>query len=578
MLLSVEPVVDGAAGCIRPDPVESKARQKRSRSYVFFSASGRIGRVPIGDRFRVLTERVNLAAVGTGWSHARKERMKRAINILSVLLVLGAGGAAMGGESSFSFTVTADPRDKHALFGATLAEINALVGGPGAFHVSPGDIDGDIGDNRAEIDTHFGTGALWYPGVGNHEASTSGDMQWLRDEYNIGNNGRAPLSTFTNQDGPIGSKETTYSWDFGNAHFIQLNEYWDGSTNVGADMATDGDVVPALRAWLAADLAANTKPYVFVFGHEPAFPQNRHLGSSLNAYPDNRDAFWQLMEEYDVHAYFTGHSHFYSSRQGNRTGEGSVWQIDAGAAGNGEVEVEGDPTVETFINVTVTDTEVTYDVYDNSTGAWAKLEGWSAPKIDPTPPPDLAPLIASCHFDEPPEGTQNWTPGPGDKDLGFQTTIIAGTPDYLATYDSDTSPWRYRMRTIEAVVEMDTVDLSEKTGVTVGIDVSIKDTEWESDDYFLVTVTNGVDTIDVAREEGTLDGLAKETWIHYEVDIPDDWTEATLSFSSHTNSSSHAEAIDFDYIEFRGIPEPATITLLALGALAVLHKRRKQQQ
>ena len=493
----------------------------------------------------------------------RGSEVRKAINLLSVVLVLGVAGAAMG--ESFHFTVTADPRDYHDKFGDTLNAINTLVAGPGVFHVSPGDIDHTVAENRAEIDTYFGADALWYPGVGNHEAETPEDMTWLRDEYNTGNAGvRTPLKNSTNQDGPATTLETNYTWDYGNAYFIQLNQYWDGSSDTGAR----GDVVPALRTWLAAKLDANTKPVVFVFGHEPAFPENRHGDDSLNAEPYNRDPFWQLLEEKEVNAYFCGHTHDYSKHLGNRNGEGSVWQIDAGAAGNG--------TDETFIDVIVTDTKVTYDVYDNSTGTWAKLEGWSTPLIDTSPPPPLPnPIIAQCYFDEPPEGTKDWTPGTGDEDLGFATT--GGANDYLGTYDSDSSAWRYRMRTTEAEVEMDPVDLTGKTGVTVSIEVSITDTSWESGDYFIVTVTNGVDTIDLAREVGELDldALDKEAWLYYEVAIPDDWTVAILSFSSRTNSSVDAEAVNFDNIVFRGVPEPATLTLLAFGGLSLLRRRRK---
>ena len=358
--------------------------------------------------------------------------MKKAINILSLLVVLGVTSAATG--QSFHFTVTVDPRDYHEAFGDTLNAINTLVGGPGAFHVSPGDIDHEVWENRAQIDTHFGASALWYPGVGNHEAESPRDMEWMRDEYNNGNGIRTPLKNFTNQDGPASSKETTYSWDYGNAHFIQLNEYWDGVSDTG----TNGYVLPPLYDWMAADLAANTRPNIFVFGHEPAFAHHRRLGDCLNAEAPHRDAFWQLMEDHDVKAYFCGHSHNYDKRLGNRDGEGSVWQIDAGSAGN-PYESPG----LTFVDVTVTDTEVTYDVYDNygATGTWAKREGWSQPIVDPTPPPPHPnPLIARCYFEDAPEGVRDWTPGPGDEDLGFSTTIIGTSPDHLGTYDSSTSP------------------------------------------------------------------------------------------------------------------------------------------
>jgi len=295
------------------------------------------------------------------------------------LIVLGRTASAV----DFHFTVTADPRDYHDIFGATLQAINDEVGGPGQFHVSAGDFDHTVPENRAEIDAAFGPSAVWYPIVGNHElpSSTDDDIVWLRTEYNTGQDGRTALKYETNQDGPPGSVETTYSWDYGNAHFVALNEYWDGGTVPEvSDYGTDGDVVPELYAWLENDLANNDKPFVFVFGHEPAFPSYRHLTSSLNKYPTNRDAFWDLMESRGVNAYITGHSHLYTKFQ--RLG-GDLWQIDTGNAGN---ESESSPDGQTFLNVVVSDTEVQYEVYrNNGTAEFSLHESWTQPAA-PEPP------------------------------------------------------------------------------------------------------------------------------------------------------------------------------------------------
>lgn len=220
-------------------------------------------------------------------------------------------------DDSFHFTVTADMRRHHTDFGNVL---QAIKDGPGygVFHVSVGDIDETIPENRAQIDDKFGSAAIWYPIIGNHEADTTEEMDWLRNEYHNGNSSRTPLKHYTNQDGPAGSLETTYSWDYGNAHFIALNQYWDGAMTPGSDVGTDGNIVPELYDWLAENLAANTKPFVFVFGHEPAFPYNRNLGSSLDKYSDNRDVFWSLLETNGVHAYFCAHTHYYSKHRGDK--------------------------------------------------------------------------------------------------------------------------------------------------------------------------------------------------------------------------------------------------------------------
>jgi len=285
-----------------------------------------------------------------------------AVSAAALLVPASAGRAA----DPFRFTVTADMRGRHSNFDDLCQEINTHVGGPGAFHVGIGDIDGRVWENRAVIDTRFGTDATWYPVIGNHEEEDGVEMEWLRDEYDNGNGSRTPLSHLTNADGPVGTQRGCYTWDHGNAHFIAMNPYWNGGTNEGAgqqtsgdDTATDGDVVPALRNWLAADLAGNTKPFVFVLGHEPAFPENRHVGDSLDKYPANRDAFWQVLEDNDVQAFMNGHTHYYSKHQGDKNNVGETWQIDVGHAGN--YPAASEPM--TFLHVTVGRDEATIEVW-----------------------------------------------------------------------------------------------------------------------------------------------------------------------------------------------------------------------
>jgi predicted phosphodiesterase len=197
-------------------------------------------------------------------------------------------------------------------------------GGPGNFMVSPGDID-PPDSNIQTIHRYVAPDYLWYPVVGNHEAETEYDMNWLR-EYNRGGN------TLPNiiQSGPANGIETTYSYEYGDAHFIILNEYYDGES----DHATDGDIGDELYQWLFSDLQANTKPLTFVFGHEPAYPlpdqesgRMRHANTCLDKYPAHRDRFWQLLVDHQVLAYICGHTHNYSVKEFN-----SVWQIDAGHA------------------------------------------------------------------------------------------------------------------------------------------------------------------------------------------------------------------------------------------------------
>lgn len=247
----------------------------------------------------------------------------------------------------FTFAVTADMRlysgpgqyDSPSYFRGACEAIAALGGAD--FMVSPGDIDPPDGVLWT-IQEALGPGMVWYPVVGNHEVETPDDMAWLRT-YDYG-----PVNA-----GPSGCPETTYSFDYENAHFVVLNEYCD----VSGDTVTDGDVPDHLYEWLVADLNATAQSLVFVFGHEPASPQpdadngrERHMGDSLNAHPDHRDRFWDLLQDEGVVAYVCGHTHNYSAVQ-----VGQIWQLDAGhARGQGDtgarstfllIRVDGDTVV-----------------------------------------------------------------------------------------------------------------------------------------------------------------------------------------------------------------------------------------
>ena len=236
-----------------------------------------------------------------------------------------------GSENSFVFAVTADMRayagpglrDTSEYFRGAVEAIAAL--GESAFMVSPGDIDPP--DNVFwTITRTLGVTYTWYPVVGNHELPGYGsepsygyNLDWLR-AYDYG----------TVNPGPTGCPTTTFSFDVKNAHLVMLNEYCDSD---GAN-ATWGDVPDHLYDWLVDDLSSTNKAHVFVFGHEPAYPQpdadngrERHMDDSLNHYAATRDRFWDLLRDTEVTAYICGHTHNYSALKID-----GVWQLDAGHA------------------------------------------------------------------------------------------------------------------------------------------------------------------------------------------------------------------------------------------------------
>ena len=153
--------------------------------------------------------------------------------------------------------------------------------GAGSFMISPGDLDvRPPSAVREMIDKVIGEDYPWYPVLGNHDPESPSSMEYLR-EYST------TLPNIVNS-GPKGCEETTFSFDYGDAHFVVLNQYFDGTR----DWGLKGDVVPELLEWLEADLEATTKDRVFVFGHEPliAMPDMdngriRHQGDSLDENP-----------------------------------------------------------------------------------------------------------------------------------------------------------------------------------------------------------------------------------------------------------------------------------------------------
>jgi len=276
------------------------------------------------------------------------------------LIGLVFGGILAGGctppRGGFHFDVTADmrgftppehPGPEH--FVGVCEAIHAL--GAGAFMVSPGDLDPPA-RVRATLDQVLGEEYVWYPVVGNHELDKPEYMAYLR-AYNAGGSALPGIV----RAGPPGALETCYSFDYENAHFAVLNQYYDGASDSGSD----GDVGDALYEWLAADLAANDRPFVFVFGHEPAVSvpdldngRVRHRGDSLDKYPANNHRFWTLLRQHGVLAYFCGHTHNLSLAKIN-----GVWQIDCGHARG-----QGDPgAASTFLKLYVEPQGARCEVY-----------------------------------------------------------------------------------------------------------------------------------------------------------------------------------------------------------------------
>jgi 3',5'-cyclic AMP phosphodiesterase CpdA len=275
------------------------------------------------------------------------------------LAALAAGGCRLptsadaAGSERFSFVAAGDMRQFAAsttpgkrYFDGVCEALQRV--GPGAFMITPGDFDPPA-PVRATLDRYLGTNYLWYLVVGNHEIETPADMAWVRHWA-----GHIPHLV---RPGPPGAELTTYSFDFGNSHFVAVNDYFDGRGTA----VSKGSVTEATLDWLEKDLAATRQPLIWVIGHQPieSLPDMdsgrvRHRGESVSTNSVFAARFVALLKQYRVRAYLCGHTHNTSIARVD-----GIWQADSGhARGAGDT---GSPS--TFLKFNVEGRRAWVEVY-----------------------------------------------------------------------------------------------------------------------------------------------------------------------------------------------------------------------
>lgn len=86
-----------------------------------------------------------------------------------------------------------------------------------------------------------------------------------------------------------------WSFDYGPAHVVVVDQY----TSYGAGSAQ--------LSWIESDLAATTKPWKFLYLHEPGWSSGGHSNNTtVQTY------IQPLCEQYDVPIVFAGHNHYYA--------------------------------------------------------------------------------------------------------------------------------------------------------------------------------------------------------------------------------------------------------------------------
>lgn len=233
------------------------------------------------------------------------------------------------------FVLTADSRTDYTSFNATLQFIRNSQSDLD-FYVLPGDMDVVQTNKEAYTDVELpGLPTYWVRG--NHEDAA--DVAYIESLYPSLPN---TLSKFDNK---------TYSFSYANVHFIVLDEYTDHP---------DGRIEEnsALFNWTRSELESTSKKLqIFVVGHESAYPKYRHVGDSLDQFPEDRDAFWELLNDNSVEAFFCGHTHYYSADNDHlnviQIGVGNARWVNGGGGGDGKSTVVFGCAYEGYTNITV---------------------------------------------------------------------------------------------------------------------------------------------------------------------------------------------------------------------------------
>ncbi len=284
-----------------------------------------------------------------------------------------------GSPVPFAFGVFSDTRahDHTPVAIEALNGVNARVLRQialGAFHrqarftVVPGDLISGVTSNaeKARLQLRSWKKAVtpiarfipFYTGLGNHDAEiydrrdVDGKSVRVRKtgQDNAEEMFRREMTNPTNgPDLPPDSDDPTYienvySFDYGNSHFVMLNNDYKDLRGTSDD-SEKGKIIGRQLGWLRQDLASASQrgqQNIFVFFHEPAFPNGGHLGDSMydngnEEYVKPRNEFWRLLCQHNVVAAFCGHEHNYSRTLVDETVDASfsrpIWQIVTGGGG-----------------------------------------------------------------------------------------------------------------------------------------------------------------------------------------------------------------------------------------------------
>ncbi len=288
---------------------------------------------------------------------------------LALALCIGAGGAW---AAAWSFGVMGDTqwigenrdgKNPNSVPVGIIGQINPQFIKAGVkFVVQVGDLS-DSGSNAAMAERAKASQALYdagigfYPFRGNHEASATAAAQF-QDLYPQTQGKGGNVAGATNFSSPSTNLlGLSYSFDYGNARFVLLDQFTptDGNASDGTAYDVNNNAIGSQQSWIGSTLAG--KPmngHAFVFGHKNLVGQNHPdmlLGANPGANSAAQKAFIDSLASHGVRYLISGHDHIHQRSVVRAPGGVScVQQIISGSESNKFYIPLGNPELPGTIN------------------------------------------------------------------------------------------------------------------------------------------------------------------------------------------------------------------------------------
>ena len=167
-------------------------------------------------------------------------------------------------------------------------------------------------------------------------------------------------------------------------------------------------------------------------------------------------------------------------------------------------------------------------------------------------------------------------------DVGLTDGDYVGVTDYASgvggSFTDGSKGYEMSDTDGQMLLTFDSVDVSGHSDVLVSLDLFVQETGWETgtslDSIIITALTDVGDVTLLDTSASDIDDLGIEGyWMNLSAGIDD--SASTISLVVAFDSNSGSEAIYLDNVSFESIPEPAALTLIALGGSAVLLLRRR---